>query len=59
MKLTEVLRILGKIKKIHEMNPDLNMSDATNKEIIEALDMSMEGIRFLSRLAEGIVSEQK
>ena len=59
MKLTEVLRILGKIKKIHEMNPDLYMSDATNKEIIEALDMSMEGIRFLGRLAEGIVSGQK
>lgn len=59
MKLTKVLRILGKLKDIHEANPRLAMPDATNEEIIESLDMAMEGIQFLSRLAGGITSGQK
>ena len=59
MKLTKVLRILGKLKDIHEADPRLAMTDATNEEIIESLDMAMEGIQFLSRLADGITSVQK
>ena len=41
------LEILTKLKAIHEENPRLAMTDITNAEIIEALDIGAEAVRVL------------
>ena len=55
MNPNRTLKILTKLKAIHEENPRLAMTDITNAEIIQALDIGAEAVRALIELADVVI----
>lgn len=53
------LEILTKLKAIHEENPRLSMTDITNAEIIQALDIGAEAVRALIEIAQELMKDKE
>ena len=53
------LEILTKLKAIHEENPRLAMTDTTNAEIIQALDIGAEAVRALIEIAQELMKDKE
>lgn len=57
MKPSRTIEILTKMRDIHKNNPRLAMTDITNAEIIDALGIGAEAVKFLVEIAEEALGE--
>jgi len=55
MKPKRTIDILVRLKKLHEDNQDLYLLDATNKEIIKALEIGAKAVNLCAGLAHMVV----
>ena len=59
MNQNRTLEILTKLKAIHEENQRLAMTDITNAEIIQALDIGAEAVRALIEIAQELMKDKE
>ena len=51
MKPVRVIEVLKKMKRIHEENPQLAMTDVTNEEIVNTLEIAINAMDLVIELA--------